>query len=169
MPTGLTRTSSQLVISEKKQETAANTFTQEQVNLPLNTLDREVFVVTAIDVDCSAPDVDAALNSQVAVSVSTTSRSSVGTIADAQVLAVKYRDIKRGAAAGDVVAFEGAFGETAPGDIEYVGIIATEDFFIQIAGQNNTSAKFANVRMFGYRATAKADIYAALVQNELLG
>lgn len=169
MPAGLKRTSSQLMISEKKQESAANTFTQEQVNLPLNTLDREVFVVTAVDIDCSAPDVDAALNSQVAVSVSTTSRTSVGTIADSQVLAVKYRDIKRGAGVGDIVAFEGSFGETAPGDIEYVGIIATEDFFIQIDGTNNASAKFANVRLFGYRATANADIYSALVQNELLG
>lgn len=169
MPAGLKRTSSQLQITEKLTESAANTFTEATVNLPLNTLDREVFVVTAVDVDCSPPDVDAALNSQVAVSVSTTSRTSVGTIGDSQVLAVKYRDIKRGAAAGDVVAFEGSFGETAAGDIEYVGIIATEDFNIQIAGINNASAKFANVRLFGYRATASSDVYSALVQNELLG
>ena len=168
MPTGITSTSSPLFISEKLEETAANTFTQQQVTLPLNTLDREIFVVTAVDVDASAPDVDAALNSQVAVSVSTQSRTSVGTIGNSQVLAVKYRDIKRGAGVGDIVAFEGMFGETPPGELDYVGIIATEDFFIQIKGTNNASTKFANVRLYGYRATAKADVYAALVQSELL-
>ena len=168
MPKGLKSTSSPIQISEKLQETAANTFTQATVSLPLNTLDREVFVVLAIDVDISAPDVDAALNTQLAASVSTTSRTSVGTIGNTNVLAVKYRDIKRGAAAGDVVAFEGGFGETPAGDVDYIGIIATEDFFIQVAGTNNTAAKFANVRLWGYRAQASADVYAALVQSELL-
>jgi len=81
-------------------------------------------------------------------------------------LADKYRDIKRDAAVA--VAFEGFFGETPNAGIEYVGIIATEDFFIQLDGSNNAADKFANVRLYGYRAQASAEIYAALVQAELL-
>lgn len=168
MPTGLKSTSSLIQISEKLQESAANTFTQATVSLPLNTLDREVFVVLALDIDVSAPDLDPALNTIMSSSVSTTSRSSVGTIGDSNVLGVKYRDIKRTAAAGDAVAFEGAFGEAPVGDVDYLGIIATEDFFIQAKGTNNASAKYSNVRLWGYRAQASADVYAALVQSELL-
>jgi hypothetical protein len=166
MVKGLKATSSPLMISEKLTSTGGNAFVQETVSLPLNTLDREVFVVTGVDINVSAPDVHAANNSQVGCSVSTTSRTSLGTIGDSQVLADKYRDIKRDAAVA--VAFEGFFGETPNAGIEYVGIIATEDFFIQLDGSNNAADKFANVRLYGYRAQASAEIYAALVQAELL-
>lgn len=154
------------MISEKVTSTGGNTFTQETVSLPLNTLDREVFVVTGVDINVSAPDVHASNNSQVGCSVSTQSRGSLGTIGDSQVIADKYRDIKRDAAVA--VAFEGFFGETPNAGVDYVAIIATEDFFIQLDGSNNAADKFANVRLYGYRATAKADVYAALVQSELL-
>ncbi len=166
MPVGLKATSSPLQISEKVVSTGGNTFTQETISLPLNTLDREVFVVLGIDINVSAPDVHAANNSQVGCSVSTQSRSTLGTIGDSQVLADKYRDIKRDAAVA--VSFEGYFGETPAAEMDYVGIIATEDFYIQLDGSNNASDKFANVRVFGYRAQASADVYAALVQSELL-
>ena len=166
MPTGIKATSSPLQISEKLESAGGNTFVQKQVSLPLNTLDREVFVVTGVDINVSAPDVHATNNSQVGCSVSTQSRTTLGTIANSQVLADKYRDIKRDAAVA--VAFEGFFGETPNAGVDFVGIIATEDFFIQLDGQNNAADKFANVRLFGYRAQASADVYAALVQSELL-
>ena len=52
--------------------------------------------------------------------------------------------------------------------LDYIGIIATNDFFIQLQGANNLVAKFANVRVWGYRAKADATIYSALVQSEVL-
>ena len=48
MPTGLKSTSGQIIISGKLAESSANTYTQEEVDLQLNVLDREVFVVTAV-------------------------------------------------------------------------------------------------------------------------
>ncbi len=58
--------------------------------------------------------------------------------------------------------------ETPPATLDYIGIIATNDFFIQVKGENNTSVKGMVGKMYGYRAVADADIYAALVQSEVL-
>jgi hypothetical protein len=58
--------------------------------------------------------------------------------------------------------------ETPPATLEYIGIIATNDFFIQVRGANNTGIKGMDGKLYGYRAVASADIYAALVQSEVL-
>ena len=52
--------------------------------------------------------------------------------------------------------------------LEYLGIIATNDFYVQIVGNNNIAAKAVSGRIYGVRATASADIFAALTQSELL-
>jgi hypothetical protein len=58
--------------------------------------------------------------------------------------------------------------EQPPATLDYLGIIATNDFFIQIQGDANLSAKQIQGKLYGYRARATADIYAALVQSEVL-
>ena len=58
--------------------------------------------------------------------------------------------------------------ETPPSTLEYIGIIATNDFFVQVQGTGNGGAKGVSGKMYGYRARANADIYAALVQSEVL-
>lgn len=167
MPAGLKATSSPITISQKLTTSAANAFTQEQVSLPLNTLDREVFVILAIDMDVTAPDMDAALNTSVRSSVTTTSQTTVQTIGTNGCLSAKKRDIRRDAVAA--VAFENYSGDSPHGDVEFLAIIATDDFFLQIDGENNTLNKTLSVRLWGYRATVTdAGIYASLVQSELL-
>ena len=52
---GLTQTSSLIQISAAVSESAVNTFTVEQIDLQLNPLDREVFVVQAVDLDLLPP------------------------------------------------------------------------------------------------------------------
>lgn len=167
-PKGLKATSSVIQLSNSLQESGANTFTEEQVNLPLNPLDREVFVITAIDIDVLAPDMVTATNTSVGASLSTTSRTSVGNISSPQVLAKKSLNIRSDAT--NAVAFETTFGESpVGGDLEYVGIIATDDYFVQIAGVGNAGAKFVHTRIWGYRAqVTDPSVYAALVQSELL-
>jgi hypothetical protein len=49
-----------------------------------------------------------------------------------------------------------------------LGIIATNDFFAQVIGQNNVAVKTMSGRIYGVRAQASADIFAALTQSELL-
>ena len=52
--------------------------------------------------------------------------------------------------------------------MEYLGIIATNDFFIQIEGANNVLLKSMVGKLYGYRAIADAATFAALTQSELL-
>lgn len=167
---GLESTSSLIAISGGVAESAANTFTQNQFDLQLNPLDNEVFVVMAIDVNVTPPDADASVgpfNSTFA-SISTTSRNGLGTLAQSSVL-VEARDTvlndPSGVPAG---VLSRTSGETPDADLPYIGIIATNDFFGQVEGQNNATAKGFTFRMWGYRARASASVYAALVQSEVL-
>ena len=166
MPKGLKQSSSLITISAGMTESAANTFTQVQVDLQLNPLDNEVFVVQAINMDPSPPDYVTGVNSFTTTSLSTNSRTTVGTLADTNVMAIASRDIRTDPTGG--VSFEQTSMETPPAGLEYVGIISTNDFFIQILGGNNTLAKDLRVKVYGYRARADAAVYAALVQSEVL-
>ena len=56
MPKGLKETSSIIMIGASASETAPGAFTSSQVDLQLNPLDNEVFVVYAIDMDGKTPE-----------------------------------------------------------------------------------------------------------------
>jgi len=58
--------------------------------------------------------------------------------------------------------------ETPPAMLDYIGIISTNDFFLQVQGSGNGGAKSIKAKVFGYRARADAATYAALVQSEVL-
>lgn len=166
MPRGLKQTSSLITISADVTESAIDTFTQARIDLQLNPLDNEVFVVQAINMDPSPPDNQLGLNSFTTCSVSTNSRTAVGTLADTAVLAAASRDIRNDGTTA--VSFEQTSMETPPAALEYIGIISTNDFFLQILGGNNASTKDLRVKVYGYRARADASTYAALVQSEVL-
>ena len=167
MPAGMKATSSPISISQSLQESAANTFTQLEVSLPLNTLDKEVFVVTGLDCDVNAPDMVQGANTRMTVSVSTTSRTAVGNISHNEVIGYKGANIRSDATGA--VAFENSYGESPSTAMDYIAIIATDDFFIQVEGVGNAGAKYGNVRLYGYRArVSDAGLYAAMVQSELL-
>jgi len=168
MPKGLKETSSVVAISAGVTETAANTFTQGQVDLNLDPLNNEVFVVLAIDINLSPPDSQQAQDTATRGSVSTTSRTALGTIADSNVLAESRLDIRAADFTDSGVGFTRLAGETPTARLDYIGIIATNDFFVQLEGAGNKDPGFANVRIWGYRARADASIYAALVQSEVL-
>jgi|TARA_R100000482_G_C5108909_1_gene139447 hypothetical protein len=167
---GLTATSSIIAISGGVAESAANTFTQTQFDLQLNPLDNEVFVVTAIDINLTPPDYDGARSTAVFGSLSTTSRTTLGTIGQSNVLAEARDSIQVDEVQGNPngVAFSRMSGETPATALPYLAIIATNDFFGQVQGADNQAAKGFNFRMWGYRAKASASQYAALVQSEML-
>lgn len=167
---GLTATSSIIAISGGVAESAANTFTQEQFDLQLNPLDNEVFVVTAIDINLTPPDYDGARSTAVFGSLSTTSRTLIGTIGQSSVLAEARDSIQVDEVGGNPngVAFSRMSGETPATALPYLAIIATNDFYGQVQGASNQNAKGFNFRMWGYRARASSSQYAALVQSEML-
>ena len=166
MPKGLKETSGVIVISADVAESAANTFTSERVDLQLNALDQEVFIVYAVDLDCEEPDNIAATNTTARMSLSTTSRTSVGGLADTNVMGVARIVIQNDGVTAVMTDYSS---DTAPhSQLDYIGIIATNDFFLNIQGQNNAAAKTGQARLWGVRAKADASIYAALTQSELL-
>jgi len=168
MPKGLKQTSSLIVIGSRVVETGPNTFTQAGVDLQLNPLDNEVFVVQAINLDASAPDAIAATDTGVRMALTTTSQTTFPTLASTACLALASREIRAAGYVDGGVGFEQTSMETPPSGLEYIGIIATNDFFLQIQGGANGTGKIGNCKLYGYRARAEASVYAALVQSEVL-
>lgn len=171
MPKGLKQTSSVVSIGFSVTESAANTFTQSSVDLNLSPLDREVFVVLAVNMDPFNPEAIAATDTQVASSLTTTSQATLGLVSNLgnpNCLANAISSIKAAGFTSSGVGFLTGALETPPATLEYIGIIATNDFFVQVEGRGNAGAKGVSGKMYGYRAVADADIYAALVQSEVL-
>lgn len=168
MPTGLKQSSSTVSIGFAAEETAPNTFTQSQVDLNLSPLDREVFVVLAVNLDPASPDALAATDTSVQTSLTTTSQTGIVGLGDANCLAASTNIIRAAGFVDGGVAFQALGIETPPATMEYIGIIATNDFFVQLKGNNNGATKSVQGKLYGYRAVASADIYAALVQSEVL-
>ena len=168
MTKGLTMTSSMIAIGFSVAESGPNTFTQGQIDLQLNPLDNEVLVVYAIDLDVEAPDGIAATNTQVTSTLTTTSQTALSNLSQSACLATAQNKI---AAAGFVdsgVGFQKLSMETPPAQLSHIGIIATNDFFVQVQGAGNLVAKGVSGKMYCARAKASASQYAALVQSEVL-
>jgi len=170
MPAGLKETSSVISIGFAVTESAANTFTQTEIDLNLSPLDREVFVCLAINLDTFTPDNVPGVDTKSVGSVTTTRQTSVVNINNTNCLAVEGLFIKQDAGGLlSPVAFTTQALDTPPATLEYIGIIATNDFFVQMKGTGNLAAKGLAGRMYGYRArVTDAGIYAALVQSEVL-
>ena len=166
MPKGLKETSSLITIGFSVSEAVAGTMAQERIDLQLNVLDREVFVVYGVNMDLSAPEAIAGTNTAVFGSISTTSRTTAGNLGNANVLATGANQIESNPLFG--VPFSYSSADSPATQLEYLGIIATNDFYAQIIGANNVGVQSMSGRIYGVRAQASADIFAALTQSELL-
>lgn len=164
----LKKSSSTIIIGARVTESAANTFTQASVDLQLNPLDNEVFVVTGLNLDVQAPDALAGVNTASTLTLTTTSQTTQPSLDSSNLLARAERSIRAAGFVDGGVGFQQVGMETPPADNEYIGIIATNDFFLQVQGANNGGAKIGTCKVYGYRAKADAATYAALVQSEVL-
>jgi hypothetical protein len=166
---GMKKTSSTIVISSEVVESAANTYTFAKIDLQLNPLDNEVYVVTGVNLDPDEPDYVNGVSTLVQASISTVERPGVGFISDSNVIAAARNALITSAVPGDPsVAFSREDPLTVPPGEDYLAIIATNDFYLNIVGQGNGNPKACRARVYGYRARADANTYAALVQSELL-
>lgn len=168
MPKGLKQTSSTVAVGFSLTESAANTFTETSIDLNLSPLDREVFVVLAVNLDSGAPDAITAVDTKVHGQLTSTSQADAVSIANANCMATRIARIQAAGFVDGGVGFVEQALETPPATLEYIGIIATSDFFVGIKGTNNLAAKGLSGKLYGYRAIANADVYAALVQSEVL-
>lgn len=172
MVKGLKQTSQTVAIGFRVTEPAPNTFTEGAIDLNLSPLDREVFVVTAINLDNAEPDGLAGTNTRVTAAVTTTSQAATGAVANLSnpnCLATASLAIRAAGFVDSGVGFTRLV-ETpaATQQLDYIGIIATNDFFVQVIGDGNAVPKGTSGKLYGYRAVADASIYSALVQSEVL-
>lgn len=180
MPKGLKETSSPITVSFRITESAPNTFTTERIDLQLNALDNEVFVVTGVKMDLEAPDLQLGLGAgpirmgvfgsvskqNVETGIADLGNPSVIATANIQIVG-DDQVLPSGDSAFNTVAIQENDIDT-PQAMEYLDVIATPDFFVNINGATNVSAKSMSGKLYGYRARADAATYAALVQSELL-
>jgi len=168
---GFKKTSDTIAVSFEVVEAGANTFTQDQISLQLDVLNNEIFVVLGIDLDPTCPSNDPAANTQTQMSLTTTSQTAVALLSSSNCLAEERINIRQeigGAGAVGPVLFRASNGSTPFATADYIGLIATNDFFVQIQGSNNAVPQSGSGRVWGYRARADASTYAALVQSEVL-
>lgn len=165
---GFKKTSDTIAISFSATETAPNTFVQDEIALQLDVLNNEIFVVLATDLNMTPPDAIAGVDTVVSSSVTTTSQTGTSGISVSNCLAQARDDIRAGGFVDSGVAFSRNADEAYTGDVDYIGLIATNNFFVQLKGLNNLAAKSVEGRLWGYRARADASTYAALVQSEVL-
>jgi hypothetical protein len=166
MAHGLKRTSSDFFVSAQLVESAANTFTEALITLPLNSLDREVFVITGIILDPGTP-------SSVPVTVTDSflqlTRNTAGqliNISDFNMIASSVESINGGAAEFDF--FSKTYGnQIMDSGQDFVDVVATPNMAVAVQGVNNLAALTSHLRVFGYRATADVGTYSALIASEL--
>lgn len=165
---GFKKTSDTIAISFGLSEAAANTFVQEEVALQLDVLNNEIFVVVGVDLDLANPDAIQNTDTATRGSVTSTSATGVSNLSQSNCIASARDAIRAKGFVDGGVAFARAAETTPLGDVAYISLIATNNFFVQLVGTGNTTTKTLEGRMWGYRARADASTYAALVQSEVL-
>jgi len=164
---GFKKTSDLIAISFGVTESAPDTYTEDTIALQLDVLNNEIFVVLAADLNVTVPQLVPGLNTNTAAAIASTSQATIGKLSSTNVIAVAELDI-RSAAPGDNVAFERLANESYTGELDYIALIATNNFFVGVTSANTGATQTVNGRLWGYRAKADASTYAALVQSEVL-
>ena len=142
------------------------------VSLPLNTLDREIFVVTDIQMDAEPIPVPANPGNTVGFQASLNKvATGVLTINNPDCIGSLRRQSQ--STALDSAMFQESFmpNESTSGtEKDFITIIATPNYVLSgsyATTVTGTANRAVFARITGYRAKADADVYAALVTEEL--
>ena len=166
MAHGLKSTSNDFFVSAQIVESAANTFTEITLNLPLNSLDREVFVITGIILDPATPNPIPATVTDSFLQLTRNVSGALLTISDFNTIATSVESIIGGVAEFDF--FSKSYGnQIMDSGQDYVDVVATPNMAVAVQGVNNLLPLTSNLRVFGYRAKADVGTYTALIASEL--
>ena len=146
--------------------------TATTVTLPLSSLDREVFVVTDIQMEHEPIGIPAAAGNTVTLNASVNKTGAVfQTIDNPDTIGSMQVNIQSSATESLLLQLSRSPDESSTGTVrDYIGVIATPDFVLAGAYASTAGGKpnrSVAVRLTGYRAVATADVYAALVTEEL--
>jgi hypothetical protein len=166
MAHGLKRTSSDFFVSAQLTESAANTFTETTITLPLNSLDREVFVITGILLDPATPSSLPATQCTSRIQLTRNTAGASIDLNEFNLIGYSAETINGGVAEFDF--FSKSYGnQIMESGQDYVDVVATPNMSIGVQGTNNVGAMISNLRVFGYRAVADVGTYSALIASEL--
>ena len=172
--------SSEIITVSGRFDNNTGAFAVQQVDLQLNPLDQEVFVVLSCTIDflgqsplpiiaaplASIPEVE----TPVALSVSRPAAQLDNS--DSNVFAYANQKARLAVdGAGNPLSYFMSEQTTDIPDtnLDYIAIIATNDFFVGSTDSgNNVGNTDVAFKVYGYRAKADAATYAALVQSEVL-
>jgi hypothetical protein len=154
-------------------------FTQSRVNLPLDALNREVFVVTDIQLDYNPGLLfDAAVGGtqEIAGQISMNTQVAMLGINDPDIIGrFGARTLQGGVAnpgAGTSL-YHANPDETSSGtQLDHLSIVATPDFFVGGIFATTTGggpARSINIRLTGYRGIADVGTYSALIAQQING
>ena len=164
---GFKKTSDLIAISFGVTESANDTYTEDEIALQLDVLNNEIFVVVAADLNLQTPPCIPGTNTNTAAAIASTSQTAIGKLSSSNVIAVAELDI-RTSTPDAAVAFTRAAEEAYAGSLDYLALIATNNFFVGVDSASTGASITVNGRLWGYRAKADASTYAALVQSEVL-
>ena len=166
MAHGLKRTSSDFFVSATIAEAVAGTFREQTISLPLNSLDREVFVITGIILDPSTPESIPATQTTSFLQLTRNLAGGLQNLGNFNCIALSSESINGGVAEFDF--FSKTYGnQIMQSGQDYVDVVATPNMALGIIGLNNAAAMSGTIRVFGYRAVADVGTYSALIASEL--
>lgn len=167
MPKAYTITSDPFFVGGRVVQTAADTYTELEISLPLDSLNQEGIIVHAVYFSGDEPELVAG-KSLISTQVTSTSKTAIVGANDANLLSLQQKYIVGGGAefsgphVVDVIASNEPY---QPSD--NLGLVATDNLFFGINSNGQAGVKAANVRVVCSRIKLTASAYAALVTNEL--
>ncbi len=157
-------TSDTFQISAEVTESAPNTATQTTINLNLDSLSREILVISMVDLDVTSPELIAGSRTAMNVALNDNSTAGAAGLGTPATIATAQKFIAADAGAGMAVSFDNQEPKFAQMSDNPLFISATDDLFLAIQGINNGGiVGQGQVRIFARRARADADTYAAIL------
>ena len=158
-------TSETFTIREAVTETGANTFTEQTVNLNLDSLSREILVIQRVDLDVAYPDAIASTYTSVSASLANTSQTTPINIDDPDCIA-SGNTVIASPNPTSMVSFQEAMPESINAADVPLFIVATDNLYLGVKGLNNTNAKSCYMVLHARRAKADAGTYSAILTSQ---
>ena len=161
-------TSDPFFVNGNVTESAIDTYTQQEISLPLDSLNQEGILVHAVYFTGSEPDRVANVSSVLDFQVTATSKTGIVAANDANLIAKQQRVTTGGAAEFSGPHIIEMIGQNAPyQESDNLMIVATDNVFLAMKGLNQTGVASCEFRMVCSRVKLDAAAYAALVTNQL--
>lgn len=168
MAKAYTVTSDPFFVNGSLDQSAIDTYTQEEISLPLDSLNREGILVHAVYWTSSEPSATAGQISRLNMQVCSTSQTAILNANSANLISRREMLVYGGATEFSGPHVQDFIGSTGPyTKDDNLMIIATDNVFLAVDSVQQAATKSVFFRMVCSRIKLSADAYAALVTNEL--